>query len=86
MEGGQLTSDRANCKGQLALTVGCERRLRLIFRSQLSQTLAPITTHHRPTRVPLLNARHRFARLAWARERRDWSVEDWKRVTWSDES
>ncbi|GFU91381.1 transposable element Tc1 transposase [Trichonephila clavipes] len=27
---------------------------------------------HRPTRVPLLNARHRAARLAWAREHRDW--------------
>ncbi|GFU78487.1 transposable element Tcb1 transposase [Trichonephila clavipes] len=40
----------------------------------------------RPTRVPLLNARHRPARLAWARERRDWIVEDWKRVAWSDES
>ncbi|GFW30152.1 uncharacterized protein TNCV_1054631 [Trichonephila clavipes] len=33
-----------------------------------------------PTRVPLLNARHR------AREHREWSVEDWKRVAWSDES
>ncbi|GFY02733.1 transposable element Tc1 transposase [Trichonephila clavipes] len=25
-------------------------------------------------------------RLDWAREPRDWSVEDWKRVAWSDES
>ncbi|GFV58510.1 HTH_Tnp_Tc3_2 domain-containing protein [Trichonephila clavipes] len=41
---------------------------------------------HRPLRVPLLNARLRAARLAWAREHRDWSVEDWKRVAWSDES
>ncbi|GFV70626.1 transposable element Tcb2 transposase [Trichonephila clavipes] len=41
---------------------------------------------HRPTRVLLLNARHRTARLACAREHRDWSVEDWKRVAWSDES
>ncbi|GFX12152.1 transposable element Tcb2 transposase [Trichonephila clavipes] len=41
---------------------------------------------HRPKRVPLLNARHRTTRLAWAREPRDWSVEDWKRVAWSDES
>ncbi|GFW82334.1 transposable element Tcb2 transposase [Trichonephila clavipes] len=39
----------------------------------------------RPTSVPLFNARHWASRLAWARERRDWSVEDWKRVTWSDE-
>ncbi|GFW88870.1 HTH_Tnp_Tc3_2 domain-containing protein [Trichonephila clavipes] len=40
----------------------------------------------RPTRVLLLNARHRAARLAWSREYRDWSVVDWKRVAWSDES
>ncbi|GFU47886.1 hypothetical protein TNCV_4966991 [Trichonephila clavipes] len=33
-----------------------------------------------------LNGRHRAARFAWTREHRDWSVEDWKRVTWSDES
>ncbi|GFT45493.1 hypothetical protein TNCV_3781331 [Trichonephila clavipes] len=35
----------------------------------------------RPRREPLLNARHRAARLAWAREPRDW-----KRVAWNDES
>ncbi|GFU67609.1 HTH_Tnp_Tc3_2 domain-containing protein [Trichonephila clavipes] len=40
----------------------------------------------RPKRVPLLNARHRAARLAWAKLHRNWSVEDWKRVAWSDES
>ncbi|GFT40663.1 HTH_Tnp_Tc3_2 domain-containing protein [Trichonephila clavipes] len=32
----------------------------------------------RPMRVPLLSARHWVARLAWAREHRDWSVEDGK--------
>ncbi|GFV13614.1 HTH_Tnp_Tc3_2 domain-containing protein [Trichonephila clavipes] len=36
-----------------------------------------------PTRIPLFNARHRAAHLAWAKYR-DWSVEDWKRVAWSD--
>ncbi|GFU38709.1 HTH_Tnp_Tc3_2 domain-containing protein [Trichonephila clavipes] len=40
----EKTSDRANCKGQLALTVRGERRLRRIVRSQRSQTLASITT------------------------------------------
>ncbi|GFT30722.1 HTH_Tnp_Tc3_2 domain-containing protein [Trichonephila clavipes] len=38
------TSDRANCKGQLALTVHGERRLYLVVRIQQSQTLAQITT------------------------------------------
>ncbi|GFU58178.1 HTH_Tnp_Tc3_2 domain-containing protein [Trichonephila clavipes] len=32
----------------------------------------------RPTRIPLLSARHRAELLAWAREHSDWSVEDWK--------
>ncbi|GFU80776.1 HTH_Tnp_Tc3_2 domain-containing protein [Trichonephila clavipes] len=111
MDGGQKTSDQANCKGQLALVVQGERRLRRIVRSQRSQTLAQITTQlndgashtvskrtmqsllhrmgfgsSRPTRVPLLNARYRAALLVWAREHRYWSVEDWKRVAWSDES
>ncbi|GBM04891.1 hypothetical protein AVEN_252830-1 [Araneus ventricosus] len=40
----------------------------------------------RPTRVTLLNARHRAARLAWAREQREWTLDDWKRVAWSDKS
>ncbi|GFW83792.1 transposable element Tcb2 transposase [Trichonephila clavipes] len=39
----------------------------------------------RPTRLPLLNARHRAAHLAWTRDHSDWSAEDWKRVTWREE-
>ncbi|GFU81397.1 HTH_Tnp_Tc3_2 domain-containing protein [Trichonephila clavipes] len=38
MEGGQKTSNRANCKGHLALTVRGERWLRRIVRSRRSQT------------------------------------------------
>ncbi|GFS78679.1 transposable element Tc1 transposase [Trichonephila clavipes] len=83
IDGGLKTSDRGNCKGQFALTVHGERRLRRIERSQ---TLTQITTHRRPTRVPWLNARHRVARLAWAKEHSDWSIEDWKRVARNDES
>ncbi|GFV40787.1 uncharacterized protein TNCV_60201 [Trichonephila clavipes] len=44
MDGGQKTSDRANCKGQLALKVRGGRRLRRIVRSHQSQTLTQITT------------------------------------------
>ncbi|GFW78234.1 hypothetical protein TNCV_137031 [Trichonephila clavipes] len=33
----------------------------------------------RPTKVSLPNARHLTVRLDWAREHRDYSVEDWKR-------
>ncbi|GFV17227.1 HTH_Tnp_Tc3_2 domain-containing protein [Trichonephila clavipes] len=96
MDGGKKSSDCANCKGQLDLTVRCERRLRCIVNSQRSQTFAQIITQlndgasrtvtkwtvqrslhrmgfgsHQPTREPLLNARHRATRLAWARMHRD---------------
>ncbi|GBN38416.1 Transposable element Tcb1 transposase, partial [Araneus ventricosus] len=40
----------------------------------------------RPTRMPLLTKRHRQLRLEWAREHRDWIMDEWKRVAWSDES
>ncbi|GFX14916.1 DUF4817 domain-containing protein [Trichonephila clavipes] len=44
MDGGQKTSDRANWKELLALTVRSERRLRRIVSSQRNQTLARIIT------------------------------------------
>lgn len=40
----------------------------------------------RPARVPLLSQTNRKRRLLWALERRNWTVEDWKKVAWSDES
>ncbi|GFV93478.1 transposase domain containing protein [Trichonephila clavipes] len=40
----------------------------------------------RPTRVPLLTKRHSQLRLDWAREHHDWSMDQWERVAWSDES
>ncbi|GFW15917.1 uncharacterized protein TNCV_4431901 [Trichonephila clavipes] len=41
---GQKTSDRGNCKEQLALTVRGEKRLRRLVHTQRSQTLAQITS------------------------------------------
>ncbi|GBM86274.1 hypothetical protein AVEN_72161-1 [Araneus ventricosus] len=40
----------------------------------------------RPTRVPLLTKRYCQLRLQWAREHRDLTMDEWKRVSWSDES
>ncbi|GBN04635.1 hypothetical protein AVEN_1405-1 [Araneus ventricosus] len=40
----------------------------------------------RPTRVPLLAKRHCQLCLQWAQEHRDWTMDEWKRVAWSDES
>ncbi|GBL78677.1 hypothetical protein AVEN_65248-1 [Araneus ventricosus] len=39
-----------------------------------------------PTRVPLFTALHKALLLSWARQHYHWTVDDWKRVTWSDES
>ena len=35
---------------------------------------------------PLLSPRHRKQRLAFALKYKEWTVEDWKRVIWSDET
>ncbi|GFV43990.1 HTH_Tnp_Tc3_2 domain-containing protein [Trichonephila clavipes] len=40
----------------------------------------------RPIRVPLLTKCHRQLRVRWAREHRDWSMDQWERVAWSEES
>nr|CAH7753055.1 unnamed protein product [Callosobruchus chinensis] len=39
----------------------------------------------RPLRVPLLTARHRTARLQWARAHQDWFLPQWRNVLFSDE-
>src|ERR1700761_8075776 len=38
------------------------------------------------TKHPLLSARHRKARLDFAHAHKDWTLDDWKRVVWSDET
>ena len=35
---------------------------------------------------PLLRAKHRNARLKWAQKHLEWTLEDWKKVIWSDET
>jgi transposase len=37
-------------------------------------------------RKPSVSERNRKIRLNWARERRLWTIDDWKKVVWSDES
>lgn len=39
-----------------------------------------------PRRRPLLIDRHKEARLKWAMDHREWTMEDWKKVVWSDET
>nr|CAH7749177.1 unnamed protein product [Callosobruchus chinensis] len=50
------------------------------------RVLAPGLRCRRPLRVPLLTARHRTARLQWARAHQDWLLPQWRNVLFSDES
>ena len=38
------------------------------------------------SRKPLLKEKNRKKRLAWAKKHKDWSLEQWQKVLWSDES
>lgn len=40
----------------------------------------------RKSKKPFLSRKHRQARYNWARTHRNWTVEDWKRVIFSDET
>ena len=40
----------------------------------------------KPPRKPLLTARMRSKRLQWCKERRNWSIDQWSKIMWSDES
>jgi len=40
----------------------------------------------RQVRVPMITPVHRRKCLQWAREHQNWTLEQWKKVAWSDES
>ena len=40
---------------------------------------------HRAVRVSMMTPIHHRNRLQWAHEHRNWTLEQWKKVTWSDE-
>nr|CAH7730495.1 unnamed protein product [Callosobruchus chinensis] len=52
----------------------------------LRRVLASGLRCRRPLRVPLLTARHRTARLQWARADQDWLLPQWRNLLFSDES
>jgi hypothetical protein len=37
-------------------------------------------------RKPCISQQNRRIRLNWARERRLWTIDDWKKIVWNDES
>lgn len=52
--------------------------LRILHRNRLNSV--------KPTRKPGLNQQQRKARLEFCLAHQDWTLEDWKRVIWSDET
>ena len=55
--------------------------------STLKRRLKEVDLYSRIRRKkPVLKPSHKAARLLWARKYQHWTVEDWKRVIWSDES
>jgi transposase len=73
-------SGREKSSEVLAYECGISRSsaLRILHKYGLSNV--------KPTRKPGLNAVQRAARLAFCLDHADWSLEDWKRVIWSDET
>ncbi|PIC37922.1 hypothetical protein B9Z55_010100 [Caenorhabditis nigoni] len=41
---------------------------------------------HRPVSKPLISAKNRYLRMKFAKEHKDWDIDQWKQVLWSDES
>ena len=35
---------------------------------------------------PFISVINKTKRLAWAMKRKDWTIEDWKKIVWTDES
>jgi DDE superfamily endonuclease/Transposase len=58
-----------------------------VSRNTLHRRLKEINLYSRiRRRKPVLQPRHKAARLHWARKYQNWTVQDWMRVIWSDES
>jgi len=58
-----------------------------VSRKTLRRRLKEIDLYSRVRRQkPVLKPSHKAARLRWARKYQNWTVEDWKKVIWSDES
>ena len=41
---------------------------------------------YKAIRKPFLSQRHKSARLQWCKDHRQWTVDDWSKVIWSDET
>lgn len=73
-------SSASDVQRQLGASGDCS--LRTVQRAMLSAGCKVM----KPYKRPFLNAAQISKRLQWARERQHWSLEQWKRVVWSDET
>nr|CAH7716234.1 unnamed protein product [Callosobruchus chinensis] len=72
---------------QIANRLNVRRFTRVISTETIRRrVLASGLRCRRPLRVPLLTARHRTARLQWARAHQDGLLPQWRNVFFSDES
>ena len=75
-------------RNRFTLATVSARRLRVsaqTIRNRLRQDRAPIHAR-RHYKGQILTARHRAARLAWARRHRHWIRAQWRNVIFTDES
>ena len=67
-----------NIKSKLASKVSMCTIRRALHGKGIWNRIAP--------KKPYLSFRHISLRLKWAKERKNWSLEEWKRVIWTDEA
>lgn len=58
-----------------------------VSKNTLKRTLYEMGYHSRTAlRKPNISEKNRIVRLNWTRERQSWTINNWKKVVWSDES
>jgi transposase len=78
--------------GKCSTAVEVQRRLQTDIGVNLSvESVRRILRRHGlfariKRKKPLLTKTHRKCRLAWANKCRNWTIDDWRRIIWSDES
>ena len=79
-------SDRLQSERELASQLAGDYGIE-VSKSTVGRRLRAVGLFARPMiKKPLLSNRHQLARLAWAKEHKSWTIEDWRKVVWSDES
>ena len=81
-----VTRDRRSTLPQIAADLNAGPSTSVSVRTVQRTLIDMGFRSRRPSRVPLLTKRHKALRLAWARQHRHWTLNDWKNVVWSDES